>query len=37
MLNLAALEQTPVQVKPFPFVAVPNFVEEGALERIEKD
>lgn len=37
MLNLAALEQASVQESPFPFLAVPNFVGENALERIEKD
>ncbi len=37
MLNLAALEQTSVHVNPFPFLAVPNFIDENALERIEKD
>jgi hypothetical protein len=37
MLNLAALEETPVHADPFPFVVVPNFVGESALERIEKD
>ena len=37
MLNLAALEQTPVHTAPFPFVVVPNFVSERGLEEIEKD
>jgi SM-20-related protein len=37
MLNFAALEQAPVHVNPFPFVAVPNFIDENALELIEKD
>lgn len=37
MLNLAALEQTPVHREPFPFVVVPNFIDENALERIEQD
>ena len=37
MLNLAALEQTPVHVKPFPFVVVSNFIGENDLDRIEKD
>jgi SM-20-related protein len=37
MLNLAALEQAPVHVNPFPFVAVPNFIDANALELIEKD
>ncbi len=37
MLNLAALEQTPVQKKPFPFVVVPNFIEQDGLAEIEKD
>lgn len=37
MLNLAALEKAPVQKDPFPFVVVPNFIEAGGLDRIEKD
>ena len=37
MLNLAALEQAPVHRNPFPFLAVPNFIDEIALEAIEKD
>jgi SM-20-related protein len=37
MLNLVALEQAPVHQKPFPFVVVPNFIEEGGLEEIEQD
>ncbi len=37
MLNLAALEQTPVHSKPFPFVVVPNFVDQEGLQEIEKD
>ncbi len=37
MLNLAALEQASVHLNPFPFVAVPNFIDEKALEPIEKD
>jgi hypothetical protein len=37
MLNLAALEQSPVQKEPFPFVVVPNFVETKGLDEIEKD
>ncbi len=37
MLNLAALVQTPVHVKPFPFVVVSNFIGENDLDRIEKD
>ncbi len=37
MLNLAALEQTSVYSSPFPFLAVPNFVDGNALEQIEKD
>ncbi len=37
MLNLAALEQTPVHVKPFPFVVVPSFIGEHDLDVIEKD
>ena len=37
MLNLAALEQTPAHVKPFPFVVVSNFIAENDLDRIEED
>jgi SM-20-related protein len=37
MLNLAALEHAPVHTKPFPFVVVPNFIDETGLEEIEKD
>ncbi len=37
MLNLTALEQAPVQTTPFPFVVVPNFIEDEGLEEIEKD
>ncbi len=37
MLNLPALEQAPVNAKPFPFVVVPNFVDEKRLDEIEKD
>jgi SM-20-related protein len=37
MLNLSALEQAPVQGKPFPFVVVPNFVNSEGLDDIEKD
>jgi SM-20-related protein len=37
ILNLPALEQAPVQAKPFPFVVVPNFIDEGRLDEIEKD
>lgn len=37
MLNLAALESTAIHEKPFPFIVVPNFIEENALELIEKD
>jgi len=37
MLNLAALEQAPVHLKPFPFLVVPNFVEAEGLDAIEKD
>jgi SM-20-related protein len=36
MLNLKALEQTPVHEKPFPFVVVPNFIAEKDLDLIEK-
>jgi SM-20-related protein len=37
MLNLAALEQASVYLDPFPFLAVPNFIQEHSLEAIEKD
>jgi len=37
MLNLPALEQAPVNAKPFPFLVVPNFLDEERLEEIEKD
>jgi SM-20-related protein len=37
MLNLSALEQSAVQQKPFPFVVVPNFVQDEGFEEIEKD
>lgn len=37
MLNLSALERAPVQSKPFPFVVVPNFVDDASLSEIEKD
>jgi hypothetical protein len=37
MLNLAALEQTPVQKSPFPFLVVPNFISPEGLARIEAD
>ena len=37
MLNLATLEQTPVQTAPFPFVVVPNFISDKGLVEIEKD
>ncbi len=37
MLNLAALKHASVHVNPFPFVAVPNFIDDNALELIEKD
>jgi SM-20-related protein len=37
MLNLSALEQAPVQVNPFPFLVVPNFVNEDGLDEIERD
>ncbi len=36
-MNLPALEQAPVQAKPFPFVVVPNFIDEERLDEIEKD
>jgi SM-20-related protein len=36
-LNLPHLEEAPVQSKPFPFVLVPNFINEERLEAIEKD
>jgi hypothetical protein len=37
MLNLAALERAPVQSNPFPFVVVPNFIDDDGLNDIEKD
>jgi len=37
MLNLAALERTPVHEKPFPFVVVPNFLEAIAFHKIQND
>ncbi len=37
MLNLPSLEQAAVQAKPFPFIVVPNFLNEERLEEIEKD
>ena len=37
MLNLPALEQAPVNAQPFPFLVVPNFLDEEGLEEIEKD
>lgn len=37
MLDLAALERAPVQAQPFPFVVVPNFVQQRGLEEIERD
>jgi SM-20-related protein len=37
MLNLAALEQTPINEKPFPFLIVPNFIDKDGLEEIERD
>ncbi|MGO9461921.1 MAG: 2OG-Fe(II) oxygenase [Rhodomicrobium sp.] len=37
MLNLAALERIPAYASPFPFVIVPNFVDEHALDLVEKD
>jgi hypothetical protein len=36
-LNLPHLEEAPVQSKPFPFVVVPNFINEERLEAIEDD
>ena len=37
MLNLPSLERATVQAKPFPFVVIPNFVNEESLEEIERD
>ncbi len=37
ILNLPSLEQAPVYAKPFPFLVVPNFINEEKLEKIEKD
>jgi|SRR5208282_3688586 len=37
MLNLAALERIPAQASPFPFVVVPNFIDEHTLDLVEKD
>ncbi len=37
MLNLAALEQASVHTEPFPFLVVPNFINEKGLEEIEAD
>ncbi|MGA7323747.1 MAG: 2OG-Fe(II) oxygenase [Rhodomicrobium sp.] len=37
MLNLAALEQASVHTEPFPFLVVPNFIDEKGLEEIEAD
>ncbi len=37
MLNMVALKRTAAQQSPFPFVVVPNFIEESALDLIEKD
>lgn len=36
-MNLPHLEEASVQSKPFPFVLVPNFINEERLEAIEKD
>ncbi len=37
MLNLPSLEQAQVHTKPFPFVVVPNFVNDYQLDEIERD
>jgi len=37
MLNLPSLEQAKVHEKPFPFVVVPNFINDQHLEEIERD
>ena len=37
MLNLPSLEQAQVHAKPFPFVVVPNFVNDYQLDEIERD
>jgi len=37
MLNLAALEQASVHTEPFPFLVVPNFINDKGLEEIEAD
>ena len=37
MLNLPSLEQAQVHAKPFPFVVVPNFVNDHQLDEIERD
>ncbi len=37
MLNLAALEATPLQHDPFEYLVVPAFIQPEALERINRD
>ena len=37
MLNLPSLEQAQVHAKPFPFIVVPNFVNDNQLDEIERD
>jgi len=37
MLNLPSLEQAQVHAKPFPFVVVPNFVNDHQLDEVERD
>lgn len=37
MLNLPSLEQAQVHAKPFPYVVVPNFVNDQHLDEIERD
>lgn len=37
MLNMEALTSAPVQNDPFPYLIVPGFVRQGALEDIERD
>jgi hypothetical protein len=36
-VNLDALRATPVVAKPFPYLIVPNFVRDEAMEKIEAD
>src|SRR5271157_290248 len=37
MLNLPSLEQAQVHAKPFPYIVVPNFVNDQHLDEIERD